>query len=182
MKKVKNNKKNFGALGKVVLAIGIAVLFALFVGYAIETIYPAPDWDDFCGDQRELKDINNIDGCIAIGGDWIAGGIKEPIPEGRESVGWCDATAECQEDYDKIEDRYNITLFFITLVIGILTFIIAALLLFDSISSGFMGGGVLIILYGTLRNWESLSNIWRTLMLGLALVVLVWIGYKKFNK
>jgi hypothetical protein len=44
-----------------------------------------------------------------------------------------------------------------------------------------MGGAVLLIIYGTIRYWGSLSDVWRTIMLGLALVILVWIGYKKLK-
>ncbi|MBW3017185.1 hypothetical protein KY316_02335, partial [Candidatus Woesearchaeota archaeon] len=33
------------------LAIAIAIVFVLFVGFAIETLYPTPDWEDYCGQQ-----------------------------------------------------------------------------------------------------------------------------------
>ena len=47
--------------------------------------------------------------------------------------------------------------------------------------AGFMGGGVLLVVYGTLRYWGALSDVWRTIMLGVSLAVLVWVAYKKLK-
>jgi len=45
-----------------------------------------------------------------------------------------------------------------------------------------MSGGILVILYGTMRYWEYSSNMLRMIILGISLVVLIWLGYKRLNK
>ena len=49
----------------------------------------------------------------------------------------------------------------------------------ETVSSGIMGGGVLTIIYGTLRYWGEMSDIIRWILLGVVLALLIWIGYKK---
>jgi hypothetical protein len=80
-----------------------------------------------------------------------------------------------------VNDHYNRNLFFITLIIGFVTVIISIFLMIESVSSGLMAGGVILAIYGTIRYWNALSNIIRTIMLGLALGVLIWIGYRKLK-
>jgi len=170
--------KSAGNLRKNVLSVGIAILFVLFVGYAIQTIMPGPDWDDFCGEFDRVP-LNNQEECEANGGKWQDNVVK-PVREGSVE-GWCDQDFSCREEYDLVSEEYNLSVFFISLVIGLLTFVVAIFLLAEAVSVGFMGGGVLLILYGTIRYWGSLSDIWRTVMLGFALVILVYIGYKKLK-
>jgi len=165
----------------IILAIAIAILFVMFIAYAIETIYPSPKYEDYCV-QRMYE---NKTQCESLGGQWnypndnlnVAEG-KEPIPS--PELGYCINT-KCSDDYTSKTEIYNRNIFFISLIIGIVTIIVAVLLSLESVSSGFMAGGVLLIIYGTIRYWGSLSNWLRTLMLALALAVLVWIGYKKLK-
>jgi hypothetical protein len=69
----------------------------------------------------------------------------------------------------------------VNLGIGILLFVVAFLLGLEAVSSGLMGGAVMMIIYGSIRYWGNLSNAWRTLMLGVALSVLIWLGYRKLR-
>ncbi|MFH1451741.1 MAG: hypothetical protein ABIF88_01050 [archaeon] len=168
-----------------VLSISIAIIFVLFVGYAIETFYPSPEWDDYCGSREafvespgKLTSEMTLERCVSVGGKWNA--YEGEDPQG-ENPGWCDVYSACEEEYRAVSELHNRNVFFVSLVIGLITFVVAIFLLAESVSAGFMGGGVLLIIYGTLRYWGSLSDVWRTLMLGFALGVLVWVGYKKLR-
>jgi len=169
-----------------ILSISIAIIFVLFIGYAIEAFYKSPKWEDYCEDRAYYIEINNSEQCIAEGGKWedYYGetvprkiGINGEIPP----AGYCNLYFYCQEDFNNAEEKYNRNIFFLSLGLGIITFVLAIFLLVESVSAGFMGGGVLLIIYGTIRNWGFLSDVWRTIMLGFALVVLVWVGYKKLK-
>jgi hypothetical protein len=117
---------------------------------------------------------------LDVGGKWEENVAY--LGDSENSVeGWCDRDFFCREDYDKAMENYNRIIFFFSLVIGLLTFVVSVSFLADAVSAGFMGGGVLLIVYGTMRYWGSLSDILRTIMLGFALGVLVWIGYKKLK-
>jgi len=51
-----------------------------------------------------------------------------------------------------------------------------------SVSSGLMGGGILAIIYGTMRYWSDLPDFGRFIILGITLIILIWLGYKKIAK
>jgi uncharacterized membrane protein len=68
------------------------------------------------------------------------------------------------------------------IVLGIMALVIGAFLKLTSVGSGIMGGGVLTIIYGTIRYWGNMPDYGRFTILGIALAILIWIGYKKFKK
>ncbi|MFH1710973.1 MAG: hypothetical protein ABH840_01550 [Nanoarchaeota archaeon] len=174
-KQVKKSKAK-----NIILAIAIAILFVMFIAYAIETIYHSPKYNSYC--NPEQKQYLNQTECEENNLIWTS--YPEYAPERPAPVGvsgYCDAYSVCQKSYDEISQIYNRNVFFISLTLGIITIIIAVFILLESVSSGFMAGGVLLIIYGTIRYWGSLSNWLRTIMLAFALAVLVWIGYKKLK-
>ena len=79
----------------IILSFVIALVLASFVIYLVESIYPSPDWDDYCGDvrvpkmivDREEVIVDTQTGCEESGGTW--------------RNGWCDYQYECQQDYEK---------------------------------------------------------------------------------
>ena len=169
-----------GKAKQFILAIGIAILFVMFIAYAIETIYPSPKYETFC--PQTDKQYFNQTACEENNGTWtnypVAASDKSS-PVGIE--GYCDLYTTCQRDYNESSEPYNRNIFFITLAIGIITIIVAVLLSMEAVSAGFMAGGVILIIYGTTRYWGSLNNWLRVIMLGFALAVLIWIGYKKLK-
>ena len=51
----------------------------------------------------------------------------------------------------------------------------------ESVGAGVLGGGVLIVIYGTIRYWGDMSKYLRIIILGIVLFILIWIGYKKIE-
>ena len=45
-----------------------------------------------------------------------------------------------------------------------------------------MGGGLLLIIIGTLQYWDGLQDFAQLLILGFVLGILIYIAHKKFNK
>lgn len=179
MPKPKKEAKKQGKAKKIILSISIAILFVLFVAYAIETIYPSPKYENFC--TLNMNQYYNQSDCEANNGTWTDN-LAVPDKTAPASVsGYCDTYTKCQEQYTAASNPYNRNVFFISLVVGILTIIISVILAVESVSSGLMAGGAILVIYGTIRYWGSLSNIWRTLMLALALGILIYLGYKKLN-
>ncbi len=164
---------------RTILSIAIAILYVLFIAYAIQTFYSAPKYENFCGVEKPAYIYQTQEDCEVNGGTWTA------YPARSESIddikGYCELYEQCSEEYEQAEEKYNRNIFFITLILGLLTIIGAVILQLESVSAGFMAGGVLLVVYGTIRYWGDLSDIWRTVMLGLALALLVWIGYKKLK-
>ena len=47
--------------------------------------------------------------------------------------------------------------------------------------AGLFGGGVLTIIYGTTNYWSELGDLARFIILGIALAVLIYLGYNGFS-
>jgi len=154
-------------------------LFGILFAYAIQTFYPSPQYENFChATKNQSANINNIVSCESNGGQWMDFS-KEYTSQPNQ--GWCNLNVECQKEFASINKVYERNVFFANLGVGILVFIIAFFLGLESISSGLMGGSVMLIVYGSIRYWGELNNAWRTLMLGIALAILIWLGYKKIK-
>ncbi len=154
----------------------IAFVFVFFVAYAIQSFYPSPEYEDFCKIDREI--VGNPDSCSNNGGEWKSYG--KPLAVDGVS-GWCDFDFSCREDYETAKESYELNVFLLNLFFGIIAVILSLFLTVEVVSTGFMAGGTIMIVYGTLRYWGDLSPLLRTVFLGIALAILVILGYRKFK-
>ena len=95
--------------------------------------------------------------------------------------GSCDAYFYCNKEFRDVREIYNRNVFIIATVIGIIALVAGIVLKITSVSSGLMGGGILLIIYGIIRYWSGLENYGRFTVMGIALTVLIWLGYKKLK-
>ena len=179
MKRVVNTKVGKRSVQKtrtksVILAISIALVSVFFVAYAIQAIYPSPEYLDFCEDKPYPVLLNNSLDCEASGGQWNG------YDNGYEK-GYCNSNYKCNEEYNQIKDVYERNVFFLNLGLGIVITVLSFLLIVESVSNGLMAGGTILLIYGTIRYWSDLDNILKTLMLGVVLGILIWLGYKKLK-
>ena len=182
-------------LKKISLTIGIAVLFALFIGFAIDAFYPSPEYNDFCKSrsypypEKPYPTQVDITKCPQLN-------YKDPIYETcTQDVGYVAYDIDekgcqinpycetCQVKYDAANKKYSRNLFFIAAVTGIIAIIVGLVYVgLEAIASGFMFGGILVIIYGTVRVFGDLSRVMRVIVLFIELVLLVYIGIKKSKK
>jgi len=158
----------------IILSVIIAVVLAGFIIYLVESIYPSPKWEDYCGGMKgprvapvEKDFVETQATCEANGGTW--------------QNGYCDYYYQCQKDYDKINDKHKFTLFVVGAITGLIAIALGVILALPSVSSGLMLGGGFLIFFGTSQYWSNLNNWTRALILGVVLVVLIWLGYKKLE-
>lgn len=177
----------------VLLAIAIAIILALFIGYGINTFYKSPKYNDFCKGsfserpviiEKEDKDCTSVEkNNRALENDCYE---DEGVPRYDFDDNGCRIFRECDfcsKDYRNVRERYNRDVFIITLVLGLISILVGGVVLkLESVSSGVMAGGILTVIYGTLRYWGDMQDVLRWLILGIVLVILVWIGYKKLKK
>jgi hypothetical protein len=160
---------------KGVLIIAIALVLAFFVGYGIEVFNPNPQIED----ERDFYQYSDESECITAGGEWYNERFPRPIEEGgKEIQGYCNAP------YKKIElerSKHDRIVFIAAVLIGLIAVIVGLILKKDTISTGIVAGGVLLILYGTIRYWRHADNILKFILLGIVLAVLIWLGYKKLE-
>lgn len=143
---------------RVIFSVAVAFISVFFFAYAIQAVYPGPE--DPCNYEPLSKPI-------------------EPERSVEIDDTYYDEYNECRKEYREAMKPYERDVFFANLIVGLIVLVAAFFLAIEAVSSGLMGGAVMLIVYGSMRYWGELSDVWRTLMLGVALVVLVWLGYKK---
>ena len=168
---------------KVALTIGIAVLFTLFIVFLVDAIYESPKYQNYCSQPYPKSDPTN---CQLDYNENLAqqcykdrGELRYHYDEeGCEIDPYCDY---CSRDYDQANSKYNKNIFFISAIVAILSIIVGLYLPknVDAIASGFIFGGILVLLQGTVRVFVDLGKFSRVVVLGIELVLLIWIGYKK---
>ncbi len=163
----------------VIFSVAVAFVSVFFFAYAIQAVYPSPQYKNLCNvTQKPPISVDNAISCRASGGQWQNYDKEISTNENR---GWCNLNFKCQSEYESVRKVYERNVFFANLAIGISVFIIAFFLGLEAVSSGLMGGAVMLIIYGSIRYWGELNNAWRSLMLGVALAILIWVGYKKLK-
>ncbi|MDP7179956.1 MAG: hypothetical protein QF824_01690 [Candidatus Woesearchaeota archaeon] len=178
---------------KVLLAIAIAIILAMFIGYGINTFYDNPQYDDFCTNPLREKPVlieRDDKECIKVNQENLPqeencyaekGSPRYDIDDnGCRAFRECDY---CSKEYDEAREEFGKKVFIVSLIAGLLSILVGGLILkVEAVGSGIMGGGILTVLFGTMRYWGNLQDVARWLILGLVLAVLIWVGYKNFKK
>ena len=73
-------------------------------------------------------------------------------------------------------------MFIVDVIAGVIAVVVGLLLNKDTISTGIVSGGVLLLLYGTIRYWRYANNILKFILLGITLAILIWIAYKRLDQ
>ncbi len=175
----------------IVLGIGILIVYLLMLGYGIEAFYPSPKYETFCNAgvysqpypvkadftagncsfSQTLQDAQNQ--CYTDGGQPVfqydANGCTTSLKE-------CNY---CQKHFDDANKAYSKAVFVIALIAGIITLLVGfSILSVEPVGSALMASGVGAIIYGSVRNWMNLSDVWRFLLLLFALILLIWIALR----
>ena len=160
---------------RVLISIAIAIIFAMFIGYGIEVFHDAPEIEDYC--RSNIYEIDNEKECLEADGIW------EDNPEhlAKPVIGNCIAAPDCYDKFDLLMAKHDKIVFIVAIVVGILAIITGIILKKDVIGTGILSGGILLILYGTLRYWRHADEVLKFVLLGITLAILVWIAYKKLK-
>jgi len=176
---------------QIFLAIAIAIVFVFFVGFGIATFYEQPEYEDFCEERFFEKPVpralTGAGNCTYVEPDEDLknqckdkGDIASKYDQnGCVESYFCET---CNKEFRDTREVYNRNVFIVATGIGIITLIIGFALALASVSSGLMGGGILTIIYGTIRYWSNLQDYGRFIILGITLVILIWMSYKKLKK
>ena len=161
---------------KGILIVAIALVLAFFIGYGIEVFDPTPNYDQT---YRKFNTIYNEQECQTQDGTWVKDRCPQPVDGDKNATGYCEAP------YDRIDSeksKHDKIVFIVAVTTGILSIVIGLLFNKDAISTGIVSGGVLLILYGTIRYWRYANNLLKFVLLGVTLAVLIWLAYKKLDK
>lgn len=161
----------------------------LFINYALDAFYPAPKYEVFCPQSQVQKAVTTQGACVAKGGQWNETAYPKdtnytaPIPAGMVEIkGYCNENYTCQKNLDNAQKVYDRNVFIVLVVAGTALLIGGVFLTSaEAVALGFSFAGVLSLIIGTVRYWSSMDERLRVVVLGCALVALVWLGVKKFK-
>ena len=166
---------------KILFGGALALVLVLFLGYSQTTFYPGPKYTDFCPEQQQLPLLANESACLAVGGQWNP---QPCAPMEQKCVpGYCDADFTCRNQFEAADEQHGKNAFFFLLVAGIVTFLLG--LAFSKVAvvgAGIMTGSIFTLIYGSVRDWSAIGEIWRLIVLGAALIILIAVGYKIFKR
>lgn len=180
---------------KWILVVGLVIVTNLFFYFAIDAFYKSPKYENFCKNEQVRPLIKTQDECVSKGGQWTETPAKEaylyqneksapiPIPAPGETIGgYCNEYFTCQKDYEGAMKVYNRNLFIILVILGVLlvmgSYYVAV---YGAVSLGFALAGILSLIIGATRYWSDMDERLRVVVLGAALVSLIWYGIKKFK-
>jgi hypothetical protein len=159
------------------------------LNYGIEAFYPSPQYNDFCNspgvyEPYPVKSIQTGTNCTFNPSPRQSdecsrqeGGI---IADTYDANG-CALTYKCDfcnKKFNDAQKAHSKIVFIISLIAGMLTLIVGWLFLtFEPVGSALMASGIGAFVYGSIMNWNNLSDIWRFLLLLVSLILLIWIAY-----
>ncbi|MBI2482258.1 MAG: hypothetical protein HYV76_01705 [Candidatus Vogelbacteria bacterium] len=179
--------KNLNIL-KWALVAGIVIVLNLFINFSIQLVYQMPEFETFCPQKQVNVMPDSEQACVAVGGQWNAnnyysGETKLMVATAPEMRGYCDINFTCQKDYQTALEQYNRNVFIILVAAGVIA-LVASFFLANTpaVSLGLSLGGVLSLIIGTIRYWTNMDDYLRVIILGTALVALIWLGVKKIKE
>ncbi|MFC1638293.1 hypothetical protein ACFL2R_02625 [Patescibacteria group bacterium] len=159
---------------------GIVVVLNLFFNYSLKVIYNAPEREDFCEEKQVIEMVESKEECVNRGGQWNE--AREAVVSGEDGVeiNRCDLEFACRKDYLGAMEKYERKVFVSLIVLGVISIVIGLLLTsYAVVSTALSFGGVLSFVIASMRYWQFASEYLQVVILGLALVALVYIGIKK---
>lgn len=174
------------------LIIGIIVVLNLFFHFATQLVYKAPQYEDFCQTKQVNVEPSTKEACLGLGGAWNEGPMGKPMPAMIDQGGrvtpaavnsFCDVYFTCQKNFETANNLYRRNVFLVLVVLGLLSLIggLAVMATNEVISLGLSYGGVLSFVIASIQYWSAMDDYLRVIILGLALIVLIWLGIKKFK-
>jgi len=175
---VKSEPRKQSVLVRYAVLGGIVILTNLFAVYALQVVYPEPTYDTFCKVEQVKKSFANEEECVSNGGQWNAStGQGDAL-----QTAYCNADFTCSQEHQKAYSLYSRNVFIVFVAFG-LFLLIGSLFVSGStlIASSLSFAGTLALIIGALGYWSDMNDILRLVVLGVALVTVLYLAWKKFE-
>lgn len=182
---------------RIIVIFVIAILFTIFINVAIEAFYPQPDYNEYCAREAVPKAIYAREPATTCSEFIVPDGVSTSCTAKKGQVEYkydskgCPTEAYCNTCYIELEqanERYNLIVFIVSAIAG-LGALIAGLYLPQKrnpinewVGSGFLLGGILTILVGTIRYFGDMGRYMRPVVILIELILVIYLAYKKLGK
>ncbi len=169
------------------LIIGIVIVLNMFFNYVLSLVYKEPDYNVFLPQQQIVEAPTTKEDCLKVGGQWI---VNPPSVKTGSSYfdnikippGYCNADFLRQQEFEKMQKVYDRNVFITLVLLGALCVLIGNFLKKNMlIGIALSLAGILSFIIASMRYWSSADNLIKVIILGIALVILVWVAVKKFK-
>ena len=167
-----------------VFGIGIAVVVYIVVLLGIQAFYPTIEYEDYCN-ETSYEEIRSPMSFYNCDDNLTVQECKELV---ENSAFYKDnkENEECWETFNNAEEEYNKNFFIISSIIGVLIITLSYFLLsITNISVGIVCSGIILILWGFMRGWESTNHMTKfavSLVIAFVVIFLSLKVNKKLNK
>lgn len=164
------------------LLVGIIAILNIFFTVVTALVFPQPKYEDFC--PVNPPPVSDAKACESAGGVWIdTTPLKDPnMTKPVAATGYCDFYQKCQKPYQDAGEQHALYAFVLMIGLGALALIVGLMPIGSSIvSSGLSYGGVVAFIIGSGQYWGNAGNWIRLAIATLALLALLYIGWKRFK-
>lgn len=147
---------------KFALGFGIAIILPMLVHYGVSTFSP----------QSQRRDYSYQAGYYQR--------MQKATPEEKAKLE--QEREKRDNEFRNNEKRFQRSLFFVAVPVGIVTIILGSLNPIQAIGTGLMFGGIFTLVDGYCWYWSELQDWMRFLSLLVAFVILIFIGYRQLAK
>lgn len=146
---------------KIALAFGIAIVFPSMIHFGVGVVNKNPSWQEYQVEDYYEK-------------------YQNATPEEKEKLSK-DKKQLAKERKDQTK-RFQMTLFFVAVPLGLIVLILGAFLPFRAIGAGLMFAGIFSICDGYFNYWSEISDILKFISSFCAFITLVIIGLLKIEQ
>ena len=159
---------------KLALALALVIIVNVFFQVGLDTFYPHPDYDEFCGERSVEIDqpLDTQEACLAENGTWTVDNYGN----------YCEDREDCWEAYDEANQPYMRDRFIVSVILGLGVLLLGMLVAMPTaIANGLLYGGILSMTIGTLGYWGDMDDYLRFAVSGAVLIILILVGIKKLK-
>ncbi len=147
------------------LGITISIIFLMFCVFGTKLIYHSPKYEDYCDYSKINYPVLNKTNLSE----------KDLI---EEQEFYSKYYKDCSDKYDLANKNYSKNMFITSLIFSIIVVILCVVFInINSISGGLMFGSLMFIVYGTGKYWNYMDDLLRFVVLGVALIALIYTAY-----
>ena len=175
---------------RILISVAIAILLTLFLVFAVDLFYAEPKYETYCNFSTNsftpaFKEIPaNPANCTNFRYDYNQCYNGQGYVNYVYDSNGCPYNVTCSDcniRYDSDRKEYAGFAFTIFIILAVIALIAGIYFLIEPVSFGFLLGGLIIILQATIRYFSDFGKVTKVVVLGIELIILIWISYKKFK-